>query len=133
MLSYNRGILYSKAICDFLADREDLRDYDIFVNTFCTWAQSGFMFTIYGRRTPNKGIEYKEPISFWAHADEGNDEIFVLRWGTIHDYTEEETHFARIYSKKIKDEQTATFQTFNPCEIAEFIMKKASSYFRAQE
>ena len=128
MLSYNRGILYSKAICDFLADREDLRDYEICIETFNNCRESGYCLTAYF----DGKSEAESPLYIWIH-EHRNGEECVVRWGTRKDYTEKETTLRNMYSEKIYEEQTTCFDAFNPYEIADFIAEKIKAHFNGQE
>ena len=128
MLNYNRGILYSKAICDFLADRGDLRDYEICIETFNNCRESGYYLTVYY----NGETEQEYPILFWIHEHRNGDSC-VVRWGTRKDFEAGETNFNNMYSEKIYREQTACFDVFNPYEIADFIAEKIKAHFNGQE
>ncbi len=129
MLSYNRGILYSKAICDFLANDEELRDYGIFVHTFCNGRENGFMLSVYDDREHGEEHADMGTLYLWIH-EHRNCDACVVRWGTGKDYCVDDNVANNMYSEKIYKEQTTRFDAFNPYEIADFISEKIKAHFR---
>ena len=132
MLSYNRGILYSKAICDFLSDDENLiRDYDIHVETFNNCRESGYCLSVHYYEKHEEG-KYFSTFYIWIHENRNGEEC-VVRWGDDKDFLPEELNFTNMYSEKIYAKQSKYFYPFSPYEIADFIAEKIKAHFNGQE
>ena len=131
MLSYNRGILYSKAICDFLADMEDLRDYEICIETFNNCRESGYCLNVNYYKKHEEG-KYFSTFYIWVHESRNGEEC-VVRWGDDKDFLPEELNFTNMYSEKIYAERSKYFYPFSPYEIADFIADKIKAHFEKGE